>query len=405
LTSRWIFPIETPPLERGTVTIDGAHIAAVEPRSCGAADLDLGDVAVLPGLINAHTHLDLSGLRGRLSPQADFIPWLRAVVQHRRGLSADQVEGDIRAGLAESLTHGTTLVGDVSGQGLSWPVLAAAPAWSVVFHEMLGLPRLRARQAWQDARSWCHSHSATPTCRPGLSPHAPYSVRASLFRAASSFTRRHHAPVAIHVAETPAELQLLSQHRGPFVEFLSELGAWDPRGLVRDPADVLRLFPRALFVHANYLDPSAPLSREATVIYCPRTHAAFGHPRHAFREFLKAGVRVALGTDSLASNPDLDVLAEARFVHARHPEVPGAVLLKMATLAGAEALGWARHTGSLRPGKSADLVVVPMAPGAAGDPHDRVLEASAPVRAVLWRGEWICGAPSPPGTAGTGRCT
>src|SRR5205085_8085675 len=109
-----------------------------------------------------------------------------------------------------------------------------------------------------------------------------------------------------------------------------------------------------LLIHANYLRTETPIDERATIVYCPRTHAAFGHPPHPFREFLARGVRVALGTDSLASNPDLDLLAEARFVHARHPDVPGATLLRMATLNGAEALSFADVTGSLIPGKSAD---------------------------------------------------
>jgi cytosine/adenosine deaminase-related metal-dependent hydrolase len=132
------------------------------------------------------------------------------------------------------------------------------------------------------------------------------------------------------------------------------------------------------------------------VVYCPRTHAAFGHAPHPFRELLARGVRVALGTDSLASNPDLDVLAEARFLHARYPNVPGHVLLHLATLAGAEALGRQDEAGSLTAGKSADLVVVPLAAEEPADPHELVLDSSRPVAAVLFRGEWVR-APAPPG--------
>src|SRR5262249_7623704 len=133
-----------------------------------------------------------------------------------------------------------------------------------------------------------------------------------------------------------------------------------------------------------------------TVVYCPRTHAAFGHPPHPFRQFLAAGVRVALGTDSLASNPDLNVLGEARFLHSRYPEVPGAVLLHMVTLAGAEALNYHRRTGSLVAGKSADLIVLPIPAARRTDPHDLIWESAAPVQAVLWRGRWVRGEESLP---------
>jgi cytosine/adenosine deaminase-related metal-dependent hydrolase len=391
LTVRWIFPVDGPPLEHGTATVAGERITAVEPRGQRTADLDLGNVAVLPGLVNAHTHLDLSGLRGKCPPTPDFTAWLRSVIRHRREVSPAQVEADIDAGLAESVRFGTTLLGDISGQGWSWSPLTAAPLRAVVFREVLGLPLERARQADRDMRLWLSKHPATPTCRPGVSPHAPYSVRFPLFFESGVMG----AAVATHLAETTAELELLRQRSGPFVAFLKELGVWDPDGLAEGPNDVLQVLSGTapiLIVHGNYLSPLAAVPANASLVYCPRTHAAFGHPPHPFRDFLRRGVRVALGTDSLASNPDLDVLAEVRYLHARYPDVPGAALLRMATLSGAEALGWADETGSLTPGKSADLVTVPLPAAEAADPHLLLLESSIPVQAALWRGQWT----SPP---------
>jgi cytosine/adenosine deaminase-related metal-dependent hydrolase len=387
LTARWVFPVDQPPLEQGCVTIAGERIVAVQPRGCRTPDVDFGGVAVLPGLVNAHTHLDLTGLRGLAPPSADFTAWLRQVIAHRRERSPEQVRADVREGLGECLRCGTTLLGDISGDGGAWDDLAAAPLRAVVFREMLGLPGDRASRAWTDADAWLATHPATPTCRPGLSPHAPYSVRSSLFLAASAAG----VPAAVHLAETAAEQELLVLRRGPFVPFLSELGVWAPDGLAEDVGHVLRLCngtSPVLFVHCNYLPPDAPVPGNGSVVYCPRTHAAFAHPPHPFRGFLDRGVRVALGTDSLASNPDLDVLAEARFLHRRYPEVSGAVLLRLATLAGAEALGWQHETGSLTPGKSADLVVLPLAEEDAADPHRLVLASTKPVQRVLWRGQW-----------------
>ncbi len=397
LRARWLLPVAQPPLEGGVLTVRGERIEAITARPQRPPDFDLGNVAVLPGLVNAHTHLDLCGLRGRLPPGEDFPAWLRGVIGHRRGLTPPQVEASIRVGLAESLAHGTTLVGDIAGQGLSWPLVAAAPLWGVVFYELLGLPRERARQAWHAARAWLQDHPATATCRPGLSPHAPYSVRAALFRAAAACARRRHLPVAIHLAETVAERQLLQEHQGTLRDFLAGLGVWDARGLIRHFEDLPRLFADTVptaFIHGNYLSPTAPIAPGSAVVYCPRTHVAFGHPPHPLPELLDAGVRVALGTDSLASNPDLDVLAEARFLHQLYPDLPGAAVLRMATLAGAEALGWQRQTGSLEPGKSADLVILPLEDVPTVDPHRLILESDLSVRAVLWRGRWVHG-PAP----------
>jgi cytosine/adenosine deaminase-related metal-dependent hydrolase len=387
LTARWVFPVAGPPLERGWVTIVGDRIVAVGPHGTRAADVDLGDVAVLPGLVNAHTHLDLTGMRGLAPPSPDFTGWLRQVIAHRRSRSPEQVRADIRAGLEESLRYGTTLLGDISGDGGSWDALAAAPLRAVVFRELLGLPSGRTMQVWREVLRWSKEFPATPTCRPALSPHAPYSAHAGLIRSAAW----NGWMMAIHLAETAGELELLEHHTGPFVPFLQDLGVWEPSGLAPSIDWILaktRRAPSILFIHGNYLPPDAPVRRNGTVVHCPRTHAAFGHPPHPFRAFLARGVRVALGTDGLASNPDLSVLAEGRFLHERYPDVPGDVVLLLMTLAGAEALGWQDQAGSLEPGKSADLVVVPLPPEGADDPHRLVLESDRPVSRVLWRGRW-----------------
>jgi cytosine/adenosine deaminase-related metal-dependent hydrolase len=393
-TARWLFPVDRPPLERGSITVAGDRIVTVEPPGRRTADVDLGNVALLPGLVNAHTHLDLSGLRGRCPPTPDFPGWLRSVIQHRRGTSPEQTQADIRAGIAESVRHGTTLLGDVAAGGVSWDHLIRAPLRSVVFHELIGLPLASATQTVEAVSAWLRSHRPADRCRPGLSPHAPYSTRDMLYNSAAKVAHLFDLPLATHLAETTAELELLQSRSGPFVEFLNDLGVWDPLGLVSGPEQVLQTCAgnsHALFVHGNYLEPTAAVPLRSTLVYCPRTHAAFGHAPHPFRAFLDRGVRVALGTDSLASNPDLDVLAEARFLHARYPDVPGATLLRMATLSGAEALGWAAETGSLTPGKSADLVVVPLPNEEPADPHELVLTAAQPVTAVLWRGHWTVG--------------
>lgn len=392
LTARWIFPVVGPPLAGGVITLADERIVSVEPSGGRAADLDLGEAAILPGLVNAHTHLDLSGLCGQCPPSDDFTGWLRQVIAHRRGRTVEQIEADVRTGLAESLRHGTTLLGDISAVGASWPVLADAPLRSVVFYELIGLTKERAEFSLAAARAWMGAHPANDCCRPGLSPHAPYSVRQDLFTQAALLARSRNQILAVHLAESQEELELLHHRRGAFVPFLQELGVWDAEGLSSSPEKILQTCDEqlsTLFVHGNYLTPSAPLPRHSTIVYCPRTHVAFGHAPHPFRQFLDRGVRVAIGTDSLASNPDLSVLAEIRHLHAHYPDVPGEVLLRMATLSGAEALGWEDETGSLEAGKSADLVVVPLASGGNDDPYRRLFDSASPVQGVLWRGQWM----------------
>ncbi|HEY7158650.1 MAG TPA: amidohydrolase family protein, partial [Gemmataceae bacterium] len=248
-----------------------------------------------------------------------------------------------------------------------------------------------AARTLEAARTWLDEYPATDHCRPALSPHAPYSVRMDLFARAALLAREPKRPLAVHLAESREELELLYHRRGPFVAFLKELGVWDSTGLATSFKEVMGVcnqrIPK-LFVHGNYLAPSSRIPRNSTIVYCPRTHTAFGHAPHPFRDFLARGVRVALGTDSLASNPDLSVLAEVRYLHQHCPDVRGDVLLRMATLSGAEALGWADETGSLEAGKSADLVVVPLASGTNRDPYQRLFDSDLPVRRVLSRGRW-----------------
>jgi aminodeoxyfutalosine deaminase len=347
-----------------------------------------------------------------------FTDWLRRVIEFRRSRTVDEVQGDIRNGLAACLCSGTTLVGDIASGGLSWEAVSCAPLRGIVFFELIGLSDERYRQAVFDSITWTQDKLDHPTCRSALSPHAPYSFRLSfvqwlrgqlLFRPSPAELRQmDHAsmtkylrartansrPLAIHLAESQIEAELLTRRSGPLVPFLKELGAWDPSGLAWDFEHALTLCDwqgPQLLVHCNYLSPDVPIPSNASIVYCPRTHAAFGHPAHPFREFLKHGVRVCLGTDSLASNPDLDILAEARFVYERYPDFPGDQLLRMVTLSGAEALGWANETGSLEPGKSADLVVLTLPDRDGADPHRLIFESDEPPgtsRRTMWCGRW-----------------
>ena len=361
--------------------------------TCERRTIDLGNVAIVPGLVNAHTHLDLSGARGRIPPTdpEHFTDWLRGVIAYRRSRTPEEVQADIRTGLAECLRSGTTLIGDIAAEGASWEELVGAAVRAVVFHELIGLSEKQARESVRTYCRWIRGrYPGTTRCQAGVSPHSPYSFRAE------RLPNLEHSPnygdrLTIHLAETRAELELLEKQSGAFVIFLTELGVWDPSGLAWTPAQVLdytRNMKHSLYAHCNYLPPDTDFSENQSIVYCPRTHAAFQHPPHPFREFLARGVRVCLATDSLASNPDLDVLAEARFVRLRNPDFPGDQLLRMVTLAGAEALGWADECGSLEVGKSADLVAVPLPDRDLTDPHELLLSEDAGERRTMFRGAW-----------------
>jgi cytosine/adenosine deaminase-related metal-dependent hydrolase len=397
-TARWVFPVAGPPLPNGTVTVRGDLIEAVTPRGERSPDTNLGNVAIIPGLVNAHTHLDLSGARGLIPPTDPdhFTDWLRSVIAYRRSQAPEAVQPNIRAGLAECTRAGTTLLGDITVGGMSWYAVSHAPIRAYLFWEVIGLQAeryhrvltecsIKTGQSWDDDAP-AAIYPGTPLCRWATSPHSPYSANHD--QARSQLFLGH---AAIHFAESPAELELLATKSGPFVAFLQELGVWDPTALTAGLMDFFVTHPKsrppALFIHCNYLPTDAPLAPVQSIVYCPRTHAAFKHPPHPFREILARGVRVCLGTDSLASNPDLDIFAEAQFLRERYPDFPPEQLLRMVTLSGAEALGWANEAGSLELGKSADFVAMPLPDRDAADPYD-LLFASAGERLTMFRGQW-----------------
>lgn len=387
LSARWIFPVDAAPIPGGTIVVRQGKIAAILPHGDRDPDESFDHAVIVPGLANAHTHLDLSGLRHKAPPKLPITDWLGKVVASRRVSSAKSATEAIRAGIAESIRFGTTILGDIAGDGTSWDDLQAAPMWSVCYREVLGLSETRAQESWKDAADWLRTRPVSDRTRGGLSPHAPYSVHRAIIEAAARI-----APVAVHLAESTGEKELLERRSGEFVPFLQALGVWEPNSLAPSWDWIVwrcSQASHALFAHGNYLPPTTSLGDQSTLVFCPRTHAAFGHEPYPLESFLAAGHRVALGTDSLASNPDLDVLAEARLTREKYPSIDPAKILRMATLDGAAAMRQDRIAGSLTHGKSADFVVIPVADTDPADPHDLLLREPLPnqPRRVWWRGQ------------------
>ena len=395
---RYLFPVSGKPLRDATITLAGPRIAALGDHCPGVPVRDLGNVAVLPGLVNAHTHLEFSDLAAPLGSPGESLPaWIRRVIAHRRTRAPGQ-PGGVSQGLMESTRNGTTAIGEIATG--PWPIAAEPKALVAVFRELIGLlpeqigPQLAAAKVHLD-EPWA-SH---PDLRGGLSPHAPYSVHPDLVRGLVKLAGQSSAPLAMHLAESQEELELLAAGTGSFRELLDELQVWSPGAIPRDMRvlDYLRELtaaPRALVIHGNYLAPDeidflAAHYDRLSVVYCPRTHAWFGHERYPLAQMLSAGVRVALGTDSRASNPDLSLLEELRFVARHHPQVEPAAVLGLGTLAGARALGVDRDVGTLAAGKLANLTVVPLPEREAGDPHELLFDSSLPACQTWFRGRQL----------------
>lgn len=381
MRARYVFPVTAPPIPDGVVTVENGLIVAVGREAQRCPITDLGNVALIPGLINAHTHLEFSGLSTPLGTPGMSLPdWIRLVVGYRRQLPLPFHLAGIAKGASECESYGTAAVGDIVTTRCQ-----TRRAGVTRFFESIGLRAGLIDEKLAAARKQLASE-LPHSCRSGLSPHAPYSVHPELFERLLALAAETNVPVAFHLAETIEELDLLATGGGPFRTLLLELESWDETAIPRGtrPLDYLRRLAtsgvRALLVHGNYLDDDeielvARHAGRMAVVYCPRTHAYFEHSRHPLPKLLAGGANVALGTDSRASNPDLNLLEEIRFVARHFPDLPSNVALELGTLRGARALGIDRQFGSIEPDKQAALVTVPLGNSDAADPHWLIYES------------------------------
>ncbi|MGB7328999.1 MAG: amidohydrolase family protein [Rubripirellula sp.] len=361
-TARWILPIDGEPIKGGSIRISAEQIVDVSPERPPADAVDLGDVAILPGLVNAHTHLEFSDLTHPIGqPNVPLPTWIGKVVAQRGTTTAETKNTAISQGLRESAEAGVCLIGEITSPPCDYQRTPRTPT-IVALAEVLGLSDDRSSERF--AVGIQHNEQYE---NGGWSPHAPYSTTQSTIQQCVTESARSHRPLAMHVAESPAERELLTQGTGPFADALHAMGVWrdDLFPWSERPfdwlIDQLALADHALLIHGNDLNLSelqriAP-HKNLTVVYCPRTHAFFGYTPHPVADCLKTGIRIAIGTDSRASNPDLNLWNEVQFLLNHRPDIDPAEVLKMATLNGAAALGRTEF-GRIQPGCSSTLGTV-----------------------------------------------
>jgi cytosine/adenosine deaminase-related metal-dependent hydrolase len=374
----WVLPIASEPVPNTWVALDRGRIVALgRPNDGGGAGIvDLGRAAILPGLVNAHTHLELSYLRGAVPPADRFIDWIRALMARRREFS-DPSDARIldaaREAIRDARAAGTALVGDISNTLVTAALLADAAMPAVVFYELLKFDEPDPVGRVQRARQQLDGLGVRADVRTAIAAHAPYSVAPLFFRAIRADLDRHpFDPCSVHLAESVEEVQFVKTGEGPWRDLLQELGVW-PDGW-RAPgtspvaylADAGFLDRRVLVVHGVQCT-AADLARLAaigcTVVSCPRSNRHVGAGEPPLEAFYRSGVRVAFGTDSLASADDLNVFSELAEARRIAPAVPARRLLESATLGGAQALRFEGELGSIEPGKRAALVAVALARG------------------------------------------
>ena len=375
--ARWVLPISRPPLENATVVEHEGRIAFVGSRADAprGTDVDLGDVALLPGLVNAHTHLELTVMRGFLE-ELDFRSWIIRLTKARRDvLSPEALMDSARAGIAEGLLAGITTFADTNDSGAPFQAMREMGVRGISYQEVFGPDPSQCAEslAGLKAKIDVLRRDETALVHAGASPHAPYSVSDSLFEATAAFAREESLPIAVHIAESEDESRLVARGDGRWADFHRDRGL-TVTARARSPVALLErtrvLDARPLLIHCirvDSADVSAIARHDCSVAHCPVSNAKLGHGVAPLLELRDAGVRVGLGSDSVASNNRMDLLDEARLAIlmqrarvGRPDDVTATEALELATLGGARALGLEAEIGSLDVGKSADLAAFPL---------------------------------------------
>lgn len=371
--ARWVIPSAGPIIDDGAVVAVDGRIARVgpwrhiEPHVAPADTVEhFPDAAILPGFVNAHTHLGLSDMAGKFRPTTNFTAWIGRLTARLWARSKDAARRAVRLGMDQSLAAGTVAAADLAHDPtFDVPAEEARGRWTI-FRELFrfgpaGLAGVEKAVATLGQRP------ASDTMRVGLAPHAPYTAGIEVFQAARREAKARGWPVSTHLHETQDEIAFTERGEGTLCEWMRRLrvlpAGWRPTG--RRPIAMLAeagfFSGPVLVAHANYLtddDIAVLAASRSSVAYCPRSHAFFGHADHPWRRLLAAGVNVCLGTDSLASSPSLSILDEARYVFAHDPGADPKAILEMATRRGARALGLAQEIGDLGEGLAAALCVV-----------------------------------------------
>jgi cytosine/adenosine deaminase-related metal-dependent hydrolase len=370
--ARWVLPITQPPIENGTVVESDGLITYVGPRAAapGGDDYELGEAILLPGLVNTHTHLELTAMRGFLE-DCQFAPWIDRLRQSRNEImDTEALLDSARFGIIEGLEAGITTYADTCSSGRVMYAMREAGVRGVMYQEVFGPDPSQTEVAMRVLADLVEVllPEQTDLVTLGVSPHAPYTVSDPLYDAAARFADSRQLPLAMHIAESEPEVNLVTRGTGDFAE------RWQRRGIAVAPrarSAIALLEQRGalergpLLIHCVRVDEEdiATMARHRCgVAHCPASNAKFGHGIAPLLPLMEAGIRVGIGSDSVASNNRMDILDEARLsvlIHRaatrRHDAFGAHDALQLATIGGARALGLDRRIGSLEVGKDADL--------------------------------------------------
>ena len=407
LRARLVLPVSAPPIPDGAVLISRNRLSAVGrwrvlSRQSAGVTLDLGDVILMPGLVNAHCHLDYTDMAGQFLPPSVFSDWLKLITATKAGWGYSDFAQSWVHGAHMLVRTGTTTVADIEAVAQLLPeVWSATPLRVFSFLEMISLkPSGQPRRVLQDALD--RIRALRPArCRASLSPHAPYTTVPELLHLSARAARRRRWPLTTHVAESAMEYEMFAHARGAMFDWLKRSGRDMSDCGLGSPVEHLEhcgVLGRNLIVaHANYLgrrDPALLARRGVHVVHCPRSHSYFQHAPFPFRRLARAGVNVCLGTDSLASvykarrqTVEFSMFEEMRAVAKAQPWLSAKGIVRLATLNGARALGLQGQVGELSASAFADLITLPFT-GSPGEACEAVVHHTGDVSASMIDGQW-----------------
>ena len=371
VTAEWIIPVTSPPLRRHAVVVENGLIREIRPLLAG--DPSPGRNCLLPGLVNAHTHLAYTGLRN-VFDRLPFFGWIRRLTETKYNILTDEdVVRSTLLGVSECLSSGVTTVGDMSDLEPSLRVLSESPLRGTFYWEVFGVEKSAADETWtglNEQYSRLKGEYSSNRLKIGISPHASYTVRPELYRRIADWSCTEEVPVSFHASESKAEEDFIARREGVIADFLRDRASdWKILG----SSSIEHLWKTGIFetkpivahaVQASDNDLDILNECKVVVAHCPKSNAKFGHGVAPLNRMIGKGIRVALGTDSAASNNRLDLFEEARFglfqqrVLCREQVLSEQKMLEMITIEGARALNMEKEIGSLETGKMADMILV-----------------------------------------------
>jgi cytosine/adenosine deaminase-related metal-dependent hydrolase len=394
IRSRLVVPMDGNPIENGGVVVAGDRIVSVGRFEDVKAErngevLDLGEQILLPGLINAHCHLDYTMLRGKIPPSQSFSDWIRAINAEKAKLTPKDYVASINQGFAEAQRFGTTTIVNLTAfSELISEIEEPIRTWW--FGELIDVrnPEQAERivdlavQSLKSAKHW------------GLAPHAPFTVSADLYARCEKIVRQEKVLLTTHLAESREEMQMFHDADGPTFNFLKSIGRPMEDCGGKTPLEYLLqvavLDENWIVAHLNELTEGdfdlLARGRKFHVAHCPRSHTFFGHAPFALKKLRALGFNICLGTDSLASNSSLSLFSEMRELLRKEPSISPREVVAMATVNAARALGQAHSLGKIRPGFSADLLAIPVVPSGT-DPFDAIVAFEGVVPWMMLNGE------------------